>query len=346
MAKAGADPSPTAIGFVLIPRFNMMALTATIEPLRVANYIATRELYRWDYLSPDGAAVTASNGMRQETQALDAQKPRWHAVFLCGSWQSEHYDNPKLFAWLRRLDRAGVTLGSMDNGAYILARAKLLAGYRATVHWHCLNAFAEQYPGTTMADQLYVIDRKRMTIGGGTAGLDLMLQLIERDHGRQLALEVADQILHSPRDGERPQRQTLGAKRKTLHPVVRKAVALMESHLEEPLAVPDLVARLEVSQRKLERLFKSYMGCSVISLYLALRLQNARVLLTNTKLSVRQVSVACGFASLSYFSKCFAAHFGKKPRDYRETWPELDPAPLWPGTLFSMIEASTANEPS
>ncbi|MEM7226427.1 MAG: GlxA family transcriptional regulator [Pseudomonadota bacterium] len=339
-----AGAAPTSIGFLLIPRFNMMALVATIEPLRVANYVATRPLYRWDYLSPDGAEVTASNGMVQATQALEANKPSWDWVFFCGSWQSEHYDNPKLFAWLRRLDRRGVTLGAMDNGAYVLARAKLLAGHRATVHWHGLGAFAEQYPATAAADQLYVIDRKRMTIAGGTAGLDLMLALIERDHGQQLALEVADQILHTPRDGERRQRQTLGGKQKTLHPIVRKAVELMEDNLEEPLAVPDLAARLEVSQRKLERLFKSFMGCSVIALYQAIRLQNARVLLTNTKLSVRQVSVACGFASLSYFSKCFAAHFGKKPRDYREAWPEPDPAPLWPGTLFAMVEANKITE--
>lgn len=346
MDQHPSDPPAKAFGFVLIPRFNMLALSATLEPLRVANYIATRELYRWDYLSPDGQPVTASNGMRQTTAATAALAPSWDTVFLCGSWNSEIYDNAKLFAWLRRLDRRGVALGAMDNGAYVLARAKLLAGYRATVHWHALRAFAEQYPATTVADQLFVIDRKRVTIAGGTAGLDLMLHLVERDHGRQLALEVADQILHTPiRDGARAQRQTLGGRRRDLHPTVRKAVALMEGHLEEPLPVPELAARLEVSQRTLERLFKSHMGCSVVALYLALRLQNARVLLTNTKLSVRQVSVACGFASLSYFSKAFAAQFGKKPRDYRESWPEPEPAPLWPGTLFAMVEGGRSNAP-
>jgi AraC family carnitine catabolism transcriptional activator len=343
-----ADTQATNIAFVLIPRFNMTALTTTLEPLRVANYISTRGLYAWRYLSVEGGAVTASNGMRLETEALGEEDRgdgrRWDAVFVCGSWDSEHYENAALFAWLRRMDRAGVTLGAMDIGAFILARAKLLAGYRATAHWSCLPAFAEAHPGTTVEEQLFVIDRKRVTSAGGAAGLDLMLHEIAERHGRQLALAVADQVLHHPlREAAAPQRRNLGGKEEVLHPVVRKAVSLMEGNLEEPLAIPDVAAAAGVSQRKLERLFKSYMGCSAVSFYQVLRLQYARALLTNTDLSVREVSVASGFASLSYFSKSFSAHFGKRPRDYREAWPDLDPVPVWPGMTVSLMEAAKAS---
>ena len=330
------------IGFVVLPRFNMMALTTTLEPLRVANYITTDELYSWSFLSPDGGPVTASNGMALETRSVDSMKAqRWDAVFICGSWNSETYDNPDLFAWLRRMDRKGVVLGSMDIGAYVLARAQLLSGYRATTHWYCVRAFAEQYPNTLVEEQLFVVDRTRMTSAGGTAGLDMMLHEIDRHHGRQLALEVADMILHYPvREPDAPQRQALGGKQKSLHPAVREAVSLMESNLEDHLTVPAIAEAVGVSQRKLERLFAKYMGCSVISFYQLLRLQFARVLLTNTAMSVREVSVACGFSSLSYFSKLFGLHFGKRPREYREAWPELEPAPIWPGTTISLIEAA------
>ena len=330
------------IGFVVLPRFNMMALTTTLEPLRVANYITTDELYAWSFLSPDGAAVTASNGMALETRSIDGMKAhRWDAVFICGSWNSETYDNPDLFAWLRRMDRKGVMLGSMDIGAYVLARAQLMSGYRATTHWYCVRAFAEQFPNTLVEEQLFVVDRTRMTSAGGTAGLDMMLHEIDRRHGRQLALEVADMILHYPvREPDAPQRQALGGKQKSLHPAVREAVSLMESNLEDHLTVPAIAEAVGVSQRKLERLFAKYMGCSVISFYQLLKLQFARVLLTNTAMSVREVSVACGFSSLSYFSKLFGLHFGKRPREYREAWPELEPAPIWPGTTISLIEAA------
>jgi AraC family carnitine catabolism transcriptional activator len=339
-----AERAPHAIAFVLIPRFNMMALTTSLEPLRVANYIVPRRLYDWTFLSVDSGPVTASNGMSLDTRALDSRdEGPWDAIIVCGSWDSEHYENPRLFGWLRRMARRGVTLGSMDIGVYILARAKLMAGYRATTHWYCVKAFAEAYPDVEAVEQLYVIDRGRMTCAGGTAGLDMMLHDLEERHGRQLALEVADQIMHYPiREAEAPQRRTLGGKEKAMHPTVRQAIALMEANLEDQLSVPDVAAQTGVSQRKLERLFKRYMGSSVIGFYQMLRLQHARSLLNNTELSVRDVSVACGFASLSYFSKSFTAHFGKRPREYREAWPEADPDPAWPGTPLSLAGSGRA----
>jgi AraC family carnitine catabolism transcriptional activator len=151
----------------------------------------------------------------------------------------------------------------------------------------------------------------------------MMLHEVERRHGRQLALEVADQILHYPvRGPEAPQRMALGSKQSELHPVVRDAIAIMEDALEEPVSVPALAERLGVSQRKLERLFRKYLGSSVVGFYHVLRLQYARA------------------ASMSYFTKSFSAHFGKRPREYREAWPDLDPGPIWPGTTALLVEAA------
>ena len=340
--KGRGAASVYRVAFVLLPRFNMMALTSTIEPLRIANYISTSTLYEWAFLSVAGGTVTGSNAMALETAPIrTAEREDMDALFVCGSWNSEHFDDPELFAWLRLMDRKGLTLGAMDIGAYILARAQLLGGYRATAHWYCARAFAEQYPNVQVEEQLYVIDRKRITAAGGTAGIDLMLHLIDSQHGRQLALEVADQIMHYPvREPEAPQRRALGSKQKSLHPAVREAVALMEGNLEDQVPVPDIARRVGVSQRTLERLFAKHMGCSVVSFYQLLRLQYARVLLTNTPMSVREVSIACGFSSLSYFSKLFGLHFGKKPREYRDAWPEFEPAPSWPGMTMSLIEAA------
>ncbi len=339
--KNSAGLSVQRLAFVLIPRFNMTALVTTLEPLRVANYLSDKALYEWRFLSVEGGMVTASNGMTLDSEPLARADERWDTIFVCGSWDSEHYENAALFAWLRRMDRSGITLGAMDIGAFILARAKLLSGFSATAQWSCLRAFSEQYPGTTALEQLFVIDRKRITSGGGTAGLDMMLHEIEQRHGRQLALEVSDQILHYPvRDADSPQRMALGSKQSELHPVVRGVIATMEDNLEEPIAVPTLAKTAGVSQRKLERLFRKYVGSSVISFYHVLRLQYARALLTNTSLSVREVSVAAGFSSMSYFTKSFSAHFGKRPREYREAWPGKEAGPRWPGTTALLVEAA------
>ena len=343
MPAETSGATPYRIAFVLIPRFNMMALNATLEPIRVANYITGRKLYEWQFLSIDGGTVTASNGMALAADVLKEAGDKWRAIFVCGSWDSEHFENAELFAWLRRMDRFGICLGAMDIGTYILARAKLLSGYRVAVLWYCIQAFQEAYPNTIAEEKLFVVDRNRTTIAGGTGGLDMMLDDIERRHGPQLAQEVAEHILHFPsRGSEAPQRIAWEENRAATSALVRKAISLMESHIEDPLTIPEISTRMTVSQRKLERAFRRDLGCSVVGFYRVLRLQFARVLLTNTDLTIREISVACGYSSLSHFAKSFSEQFGKRPRDHREAWPDSQSAPVWPGMTASL--ARFANE--
>ena len=343
MVGKAFEERPARAAFVVVPRFNMMTLTTTIEPMRIANYVAPETLYEWQYLSATGGEVAASNGMTLATHRLSDADPATRIVFVCGSWGCEHYDSPELINWLRRQERKGVTLVAMEMGIYLLARAGLVSARQVTTHWSCMAGFAEQFPRALLREQLFTNDRNILTCAGGTAGLDLMLHLIAQSHGDQLASEVADQILHYPvRPAETAQRHTLGGVSETMHPVVKAAIDLIETNIAEPPTVPAMAARLDVSQRQLERLFRRSMGCSPVQFSQLLRLQYARVLLTSTRLSIREVSVASGFNSLSYFSLAFAKCFGKKPSEYRHAWPDQEPAPSWPGTVFAFIEKSRA----
>ncbi len=329
---------------VLLPRFNMMALTALIEPMRVANYLSPEPLYEWEYRSPDGGAVTASNGMTLESRTLDQAMDGADTVIVCGSWGSEHYVHQPLFNWLRRQGRSGVTMIGVELGVYALARAGLLPNRQVTTHWSCMAGFAEQFPNVETQEQLYTIDGRLMTCAGGTAGFDLMLRLISDTHGEQLAAEVADQILHYPiRSEAAPQRHTLGGATDEVHPDVKAAISLIEQNTAEPLTVPQVAKRLQVSQRQLERLFKQHIGCSIVQFSRLYRLQFARVLLTSTEMSIREVSAASGFNSLSYFSQTFSSCFGRKPSAYRRAWPTDEPAPSWPGTVFAHIQQAQEN---
>ena len=339
MEQSQSDPPPITYSFVLIPRFNMMALAVTIEPLRVANYLSGGRLYAWEFLAPGGRRIAASNGMNLDTAPLPEDGPNADTVFVCGSWDSEHYENSELFSWLRRQDRLGVRLGALDIGAYILARAGLLSGQRVAMLWYCIRAFAETYPDIDAEECLFVIDSTRTTIAGGTAGLDAMIEDVKRRHGSRLAHEVADHILHHPiRDSGSAQRSALGGREEIIDSVLRAAIAVMENHVEDPLSMPQIADRIRVSQRQLERLFRKHVGRSAIGYYRLLRLQHGRVLLTNTDLSIREISVACGYSSLSYFAKSFAEQFDKRPRDYRNAWPDTEPAPVWPGLSTSLSE--------
>ncbi len=333
---SSSSGSPTLVDFVLVPRFNMMALTATIEPMRIANYLAPERLYEWHYLSAEGGGVEASNGMALDTIPVAKRVVSASVIFACGSWGCEHYESPVLFNWLRRQGRKGVILGALEQGVYLLARAGLMSGRRATTHWSCIAGFAEQFPKISVSEQLFTEDGNLITCAGGTAGVDLMLHLIARQHGDQLASEVADQAVHYPiRQADTLQRHTLGGATEDVHPDVKAAIDLIEANIEEPLSVPEIAAELGISQRQLERVFRRHMGCSTVQFARLIRLQYARVLLTSTRMSIREVSAASGFNSMSYFSQSFVQCFGKRPSEYRLAWPDDELAPAWPGTVFS-----------
>ena len=135
------------------------------------------------------------------------------------------------------------------------------------------------------------------------------------------------------------QRYATGGKHDDVHPDVRAAMLLLEARIEEPSPVPRVCREIGVSQRKLERLFKRDTGCTIVQYSKLLRLQYARVLLSSTRMSIREVSAACGFNSMSYFSQSFIETFGKKPSEYRQAWPENEAAPSWPGTVYSFIQS-------
>ncbi|MEM9844607.1 MAG: GlxA family transcriptional regulator [Pseudomonadota bacterium] len=334
-----AETEPIRIACVLLPRFNMMGLVSLLEPARIANYLSSSPLYEHSYHATEAGEVTASNGMSLTCTALPAKLTRKDLIVVAGSWGAEHYDNAALSSWLRRQARNGIRLCALEIASYIFARAGLLNEKQATTHWSYFAGFQEKFPSINASEQLFTLDGKIITCAGSTAAMDLMLHLIETDHGEKLIGEISDNIIHHPvRPPGAPQRQTLGRGKSSLPPGVRAATDLIEANISEPLAVPDIAERVGISQRQLERQFKQTLGCSVVQFGLLLRLQHARVLLVSTSLSVRETSAASGFNSLSHFAYAFRKIFGRRPSEYRNAWPEQEETPNWPGTLSDFLD--------
>jgi AraC family carnitine catabolism transcriptional activator len=267
-------------------------------------------------------------------------------VFILGSWGTEHYHNKKLTAWLRKRARAGERICGVELGSYIVARAGLLDGRLATIHWSWLNGFKENFDRVEVEESLFTLDRKVMTCSGGLAGVDLMLRLIEEINGSSFSGEIADQMLHHPiRSAASPQRSTMGRSTETMRPLLREAMTLIENNIEEPLTVPQIAKVLGVSQRQLERQFKKNVGCTVVQFGLLKRLQNARLLLISTDMSIRQIATASGFNTMSHFAFSFGKFFGRRPSDYREAWPKEEPAPTWPGSLSDFLDTLNGTPP-
>jgi len=305
-------------GFLLTPKYSMIALSSAIEPLRMANQLSSELLYEWTIITLDGEYVSASNGLIIAPDHAINDMPSLDILFVCsGVDVSEAYSKPLQTA-LCALARQHRNLGGLCTGTYLLARAGLMEGYRGTVHWENMASMREEFPATILSDELFEIDRDRFTCAGGSAPLDMMLHLISETKGGKLSANIAEQFMcdriRGHHDRQRmPLQQYLG----TNQPMLTEVVTLMESNIEEPMSLDELSRYVGISRRQIERLFQKYLNCVPTRYYMELRLNRARQLLLQTNKSIIDVSLACGFVSAPHFSKCYRDLFGIPPRDER-----------------------------
>lgn len=319
--------------FVLLPEFSLMGFVSAIEPLRVANRFHNAS-YQWKILSLDGSAVVASNGMTIQADGpfspQEAHNTNAGIIVVAGFNPLQH-SNKSLESLLRQAQQHGVMLGAIDTGAFILAQAGVIGKHKLTLHWEARTAFTEMFPKANVTDELYEISSERLFCAGGTSSLDMMLALIERDHGHQLAAQVSEQfVLERMRKPSEQQRLATTERYLVHNTKVIKAISIMDASIETPLALPELAEQLKISTRQLERLFDQHLQQSPAQFYMKKRLERAEQLLKQTSLNVLEISIASGFSSVSHFSRTFNKHFNKSPSTARkelQTMPSLKSTP-------------------
>ncbi|MES0200727.1 GlxA family transcriptional regulator [Mesorhizobium sp. M0011] len=305
----------------------MLAFSSAIEALRLANRVLGYEAFKWRLVSDNGGAVRASCGLSVLTDSHLAMERkglfgtgRPSMAIVCADLDVEDYSNRSLEAWLRECRHRGIHIGALGTGTYVLAKAGLLDNKRCTIHWEKLPGFAERFTRPVPNSSIYEVDGKIWTCAGGSASFDMMMHLIERDFGEQTAAAICEQALvervRAP--GER-QRLHLSPRHGISNKTVIKAVEQMELHMAEPLSMDDLAARLGLSRRQIERLFRYELECSPVRYYRELRLERARLLLTQSTMLIVDIAVACGFISASHFSKCYRETNGTSPQEARRT---------------------------
>lgn len=318
MGRKQAQARAQSVGFLLVPGFALMSYAAAVEPLRAANLISGKPLYRWWHAAPGGKPVMASNGVAIIPDIGVGTDRDVDMLFVCAGGNPATFNDKTVFAWLRKLARRGVTIGGISGGPYILARAGLLDERRVTLHWEHQPAFSEDFPGIAVAPSLFEIDGNRITCSGGISALDMMVALIERDHGRQLAAAVGDWFLHTHiREGMGPQRMDLRLRLGVADEKLLRVLRRMEESIEAPQARTELASLAGVSVRQLERLFRRHLGHGIHRQYSSMRLERARQLLRETTLPVLDVAIATGFTSSSQFARAYRRRFGEPPSHTR-----------------------------
>ncbi|MDP3959411.1 MAG: GlxA family transcriptional regulator [Pseudorhodobacter sp.] len=316
-------PAPRLrIGFILARRFTLCAFANFVDVLRLAADEGDRSrpiLCRWRVLSPTSEPVESSCGIRiQPEDRLTDPRQFDYIVVVGGLIDQNERLKPEHVAYLRRAADLGVPLVGVCTGTFILHRAGLMKGYRACVSWFHHEDFLAEFEGLTpISDQIFVVDRDRLSCSGGASSAHLAAFLVDRHIGAAAARKsLAIMIIDEAMGAERPQ-PGLPLELTTKDALVKRALLAMQQSMEAPLTVAKLAERLEVSRRKLERHFTAALGLAPQEVGRKLRLGQARHLLQRTQRSVSAIAAETGFCDASHLIRAFRTETGMTPEGWR-----------------------------
>ena len=229
--------APRRFVFVLLDNFTLLSFASALESLRIANRMLERTAYSWMLVGEGGTRMRCSAGTEFQLDGDLIELTRDDVVVVCGGVDVQKSTTKKVISWLRREARKGMLLGGLCTASYALAKAGLLDGKRATIHWENQDSFAEEFEEVELTKSVFVIDGNRFSTAGGTSSIDLMLKLIANDHGEDVANLVADQFIYSSiRTDQDTQRLSVPTRIGVRHPKLSRVIQMMESHIEEPIS--------------------------------------------------------------------------------------------------------------
>ncbi|MFZ6048461.1 GlxA family transcriptional regulator [Pseudomonas sp. CR3202] len=298
------------VGFVLLEHFSLPAFTQALDTLVTANLIRSNA-FATSTFSLNGGSIASDLGLVISPNAA-LQGEHLHELDLlvvCGGLRTTLRAMPELTHLLQAANDRGVVLAGLWNGAWFLGQAGLLDGYKCAVHPENRAALAEIAKNSQVTSDSYVVDRDRLTAASPTGAFHMVLSWIDNLHGRGLVDAIVDILAFE----ESRYRRVHPSLHEKMSEPVRDAITLMGANIEEPLSQDQLARYVGRSKRQMERLFQQQLGTTPVRFYLELRITESRRLLQHSDLPISEVSVACGFASSSHFSKCYAAFYGYSP---------------------------------
>jgi transcriptional regulator GlxA family with amidase domain len=302
------------VTLLIIPESSMMTLASTLDTMRAANRIAGSSLFHWQIVTLNGKPAQLSCGLPVTPDVELNQEISGDALFIVAGFNHDKHVATAQLKRIRSLCRRFHAVGGIEAGSWILARCGLLEQKNATTHWEDQEEFSLRFPLVKLKADRFVIDDAVFTTGGASPTFDLMLHLIRSRYGYPLALEVSSAFIydgvHSATDTQPLISLGLVENRE---PRVAAAIQLMEKQIDETISISTIAKKLNLSVRMLEYLFAQTLGVSPGAFYLRLRLQTARRLVIDTRLSMREIAIRSGFNSLPSFSRMFKRYYHQSP---------------------------------
>ncbi|VVQ10790.1 HTH-type transcriptional regulator CdhR [Pseudomonas fluorescens] len=311
------------VAMVLFPDFLLLDMAGPLEVFSVANrYLKAEAHYQLITLGTERGPLRASNGVLVHADRAidDADTERYDLLLVPGGPGAYNQQFPALFAWLKGAVQRVDHYGSICTGAFVLGHAGLLDGYRVTTHWNYTERLIKGFPKAQVTtDQIYVEDRNLITSGGVTAGIDMALAVIARDHGKKLAQDVAKVLLVvMKRQGGQAQFSPLMAAVAPQETPITRAQSYVLEHLDEAFTVERMAAIANMSARHFARVFTRDINMTPMEFLQSARIDCARNLLETSDLPLKTVAYKSGFGSVRHMRSLFAEKLGLTPAQYRE----------------------------
>ena len=314
-------PGTGRVVVLVLPDVNLLDLAGPVQVFDAAGQLGAGHRIEFVADRPD---VVSAQGLRfTALDALPAVGPG-DLVLVPGarippSAGAAPLVSPTVARWLRSAADQGASLASVCTGAAALGDAGLLDGRRCTTHWGVVDAMRARYPAATVLDGvLYVHDGPVSTSAGISAGVDLALSLLERQHGPALTGAVARElVVYLRRNGSSAQLSVFVQHRAHLHQAVHRVQDHLAQHLDTPHTLADLAQVAHLSPRGLSRAFTAAIGMSPLAYQQLLRLEHAASLLAQTDLTVQAVAARCGFSDDRQLRRLFSARYGSPPATAR-----------------------------
>ncbi|MGY2188563.1 HTH-type transcriptional regulator CdhR [compost metagenome] len=306
-----------SVAFVVFEGFQSMSLAA-MPVFEYANFSAGETLYDVRVLSADGRTLRASGGLTVGSEAFDERVI--DTVIVVGGDAILEQAPEAILDYLRASAQTARRTASICSGAFVMAQAGLLDGRRATTHWAYARQLQERFPSIKVeADRIYVIDGSVWTSAGMTAGIDLALAMVEKDHGAELARSVAQKlVMYHRRAGGQSQHSAL----LELEPKsdrIQTVLGYAREHLSEALSVEQLADVARLSPRQFSRAFRAETGQSPAKAIENLRLEAARQMLERGRLTLDQIALETGFSDRRRMREAFLRAFGQPPQVIRRS---------------------------
>ncbi|WP_352671298.1 helix-turn-helix domain-containing protein [Mesorhizobium sp. M0478] len=219
---------------------------------------------------------------------------------------------------LRRAAALGIPLVGLCTGSFILHRAGLMDGYRCCVSWFHNSDFLRLFDGLlAVSDQIFVVDRDRLTCSGGASTAHLAAFLVDRHLGKALAAKSLRIMMFNEAAKDETAQPTGSLDIVVRDEILKRVVLLMQHHLDVPLTIDQIADKLDLNKRRIERHCRSDLGISPQVVYTRIRLDHARHLLARTEKSTSTIALECGFCDSSHLSRVFRDYCQQTPRQFR-----------------------------